>query len=436
MKGPRSEKRRAEKSLATDRPAVGIRAPPNEGEEVAAAILRCQSNGYEALVIRERPGTADAVKYANQLDAGVVSAVSRKNGDDPKNHLRKESKRLGFPGLIYQENPSDRVGFDESTRALHDSDQYITDAVPKPTVESTPDILVAIPAYNEEVTIADVVTHARHSADEVIVIDDGSTDETATRAREAGATTIEHESNRGYGAALKSAFREAKRCDANHLVVLDGDGQHDPTDIPELVERQQSEEAELVIGSRFLNESQTSLPFNRHIGIQIINILTNVSLGVVRSQSWVTDTQSGFRAYNSRAIKSLTDDDSIGDGMCASTDILHHAHRYDYSIEEVETTIDYDVENASNQNPISHGLHLVRNILRTIEQERPIAALGVPGFASSLVGVWFGYLTVANFVSSGLFRLGLALLTAFFVLAGIFACFTAIILHSLNQHFG
>jgi zinc transporter ZupT len=121
--------------------------------------------------------------------------------------------------------------------------------------------------------------------------------------------------------------------------------------------------------------------------------------------------------------------------MSASTDILYHAHEHGYEFEEIGTTIDYDVDDPSSHSPITHGLTLVGNILTTIERKRPILILGVPGFISSFVGVGFGYWTLSNYINSGTFPLGLATTSGFLVLAGIFTCFTAIILHSLNTHF-
>jgi glycosyltransferase involved in cell wall biosynthesis len=298
-----------------------------------------------------------------------------------------------------------------------------------------PGVLVAIPAYEEAETIGDVVERARGFADEVLVVDDGSSDRTAEIASEAGATVLAHERNRGYGAALKTAFKEADRARAHQLVVIDGDGQHDPAEVPRLVERLEATEADIVVGSRFDAASETNIPVYRWFGIKTINLLTNISLGAVRRQSRVGDTQSGFRAYDRRAIESLSADSTIGDGMGASTDILHHAHTHNYDIEEVGVSVDYDVENGSNHEPISHGIHLVSNLLRTIEHERPVTILGVPGFISAFVGLGFGYWTFSTFISSGTFPLGLAVAATFFVLFGVFAAFTAIILHSLNQTF-
>jgi glycosyltransferase involved in cell wall biosynthesis len=309
----------------------------------------------------------------------------------------------------------------------------------KQLVETTsePDcqVLVAIPAYNEEVTIGGIVRDASEHADQVLVVDDGSDDDTAAKAETAGAIVIEHSRNRGYGAALKTAFRGAKQYGTRYLVVLDGDGQHDPVDVPQLVETQEHTDAHLVIGSRFVNGATSNPPLYRRIGLKIINVLTNLSMGVVRTASWVSDTQSGFRAYDREAIETLAVDESIGDWMDASTDILYHAHHQSYVIEEVPIEVEYDVENVNSQAPISHCVVLVRNILKTIERDRPLTALAVPGFGLTFSGVGFGYWALINYINSGTFSVGLALTATFLVLVGLFACFTAIVLHSLSTYF-
>ena len=295
--------------------------------------------------------------------------------------------------------------------------------------------LIAVPAYNEAETIADVVARADPHADEVLVIDDGSTDDTAARARDADATVVRHERNRGYGAAIRRAFREADRREATALVVVDGDGQHDPADIPRLLDRQSEDHPRIVIGSRFVDDARSDIPVYRRVGLWVVNAVTNLSMGTVGSERRVSDTQSGFRAYNADAIGSLAGDGTIGAGMGASTDVLHHARQHDFDIEEVGTRIEYDVDHASSHNPIVHGLVLVSNLLRTIERDHPIALLGVPGFCSSFVGLGFGYWMLTNYVTTGTFPMGLAVSAGFFALIGVFECFTAIILHSLNRYF-
>jgi glycosyltransferase involved in cell wall biosynthesis len=301
-------------------------------------------------------------------------------------------------------------------------------------VPTGPDLVVAIPAYNEAGTIEDVVTDARAFCDHVYVIDDGSDDETATRASAAGATVVEHRRNRGYGAALQTAFREAARLDPAHLAVVDGDGQHDPTDIPGLVERQNETDAEIVIGSRYGGRSRSSIPLYRRAGLLVINVLTNLCLGVVRKRSRIKDTQSGFRVYDNRAIGELAESTVTDDGMGASIDILYHAHRAGYEVVEETTEIDYDVDDANSINPVAHGMVLVQNLLRTIERERPMTVLGVPGFLVVLCGLGFGYWTASYYVETAVFPIGLATVATFLVLVGFLSSFTGLILHALNIH--
>jgi glycosyltransferase involved in cell wall biosynthesis len=327
-----------------------------------------------------------------------------------------------------------RVNYEATVSALAESEAYIVDAQQAPRVTTTPEVMVAIPAYNEAATIEDVVRESMTHAETVVVIDDGSTDDTVERAAAAGAETIVHETNQGYGGALQTAFREAKRAGADQLVILDGDGQHDPTDIPELVRTQEEEDAEIVIGSRLVDEGTTDAPLYRRVGLSVVNAVTNLSLGVVRPESRIRDTQSGFRAYSRPAIESLAADGEIGTQMSASTDILYHAHHRDYDVVEVGTEITYDGEHTSSQHPVTHGVTLIMNLLRTVERDRPVTVLGVPGFISALLGIGFGYFTFSNYITSGTFPLGLAVTSVFFALSGILACFTAIILHAMSQY--
>ena len=301
--------------------------------------------------------------------------------------------------------------------------------------DSDCDVMVAIPAYNEESTIGDVVRRAADYADVVLVVDDGSGDDTAAEAANAGAVVNTHGRNRGYGAALKTAFETAKQYDARHLVVLDADGQHNPMDVPQLVMTQEATNASLVIGSRFVDGAVSNAPFYRRVGLRVINLLTNLSMGIVRAESRMSDTQSGFRAYDQEAIETLAEDMAIGDWMDASTDILYHIHHHNYTVEEVPITVTYDVANASSQDPFSHGMILLRNILKTIERERPLTALALPGFSLTFGGLGVGYWAAISYVQSGTFPIGLSLSAVFLVLVGIFACFTAIVLHSLSTYF-
>jgi glycosyltransferase involved in cell wall biosynthesis len=263
---------------------------------------------------------------------------------------------------------------------------------------SNADIVIGIPAYNEAETIASVVREAPGSASEVIVVDDGSDDRTATEAREASATVISHPENQGYGAALETIFETAYERDADHLVVVDADGQHDPADATELVVTQRASEAEIVVGSRALGGSQSDTPLYRRVGLAVINTIVGASLWLGYSSPRVRDTQSGFRAYNAGAIESLACQVSLSDGMDASVDILFHAASEGYEFTEVPVDVTYDVVEANTHNPVVHGAVLVRNVLGKVFTERPLRMLGIPGAICLLFGA---ILASAVFTGSG-----------------------------------
>src|SRR5689334_3666002 len=154
------------------------------------------------------------------------------------------------------------------------------------TVEDSPKILVIIPAYNEERFIGSVVLKVRQHAESVIVVDDGSTDGTAEIAEAAGAIVVKHSENRGKGAALNTGFQQARQLKPEVLVLLDGDGQHLPEEVPLLIAPVVRGEADIVIGSRYL-QKRSQVPTHRVWGHQAFNWLTNLISG-----TRTTDSQS------------------------------------------------------------------------------------------------------------------------------------------------
>lgn len=415
-----------------EQPAIGVIATRKNLDAVARIAMRAATYDRSVLVAHRDDIDPESLGIDNGNTIWISPSERTSSDDEPLRQLLDTTARAcGFPGLIFHERPEELINYKQidAERGL----DYVA-AAPVQLRAERGSTLVVIPAYNEEQTIATVVEMAKPHADEVLVVDDGSSDRTVSEARKAGAETIEHGANRGYGAALKTAFEEGNRRGAASLIVIDGDGQHDTDDIPKL-QNALDEGADVVIGSRFAHGAETDLPLYRWIGVTVINVLTNLSMGVVRPGSWVHDTQCGFRAYGPRAIESLANDGNIGDSMDASTDILYHAHANSYVIREVGTTVDYDVANASTQNPISHGLTLVKNILRTVEMERPVTAFGLPGATTVIIGLGIGYWTLSNFLSTGTMSLALTLIAIFCVLAGVLASITAIILHALSVHF-
>jgi glycosyltransferase involved in cell wall biosynthesis len=160
-------------------------------------------------------------------------------------------------------------------------------------------IVVGIPAYNEERTIADIVKRSLPHAMEVVVADDGSMDMTAFRAHRAGARVLRHRTNQGKGAAVTTLFDYALRSDADVLVLLDGDGQHDPSEIPAVAAPCIDGEADVVVGSRFLS-IKSEVPLHRSMGQRAFNFMTALASGVPCS-----DSQSGFRAFDRQALRSM-----------------------------------------------------------------------------------------------------------------------------------
>jgi glycosyltransferase involved in cell wall biosynthesis len=159
--------------------------------------------------------------------------------------------------------------------------------------------IAVIPAFNEEHSIAGVIEEIR-AADagfEAVVIDDGSTDRTAEVAEAAGAHVVKHPYNLGIGGAVQTGLLYARDQDFDVAVQVDGDAQHDPAEIPKILAPIVEGKADLVVGSRFLGEGEYEPPVTRLLGIRLLSRIVSV---LVRQR--VTDTTSGFRASNRRAI--------------------------------------------------------------------------------------------------------------------------------------
>jgi glycosyltransferase involved in cell wall biosynthesis len=424
--------------LQEDAPVVGAIATGENDEEIARIYTRATARGYDVLVACDSE-TRFGIPELGDLDGGsVIRSMDGMVAGDPttagKQRLIGAAQSQSATGLIFVEDTSTRINFAASQAAVDQTAAFVASAVPETATTET-GTLVAIPAYNEAGTIASVVTEARAVADEVVVIDDGSTDGTAEKAESAGATVVSHGTNSGYGGALQTAFETADSMQADRLVIIDGDGQHEAADIPRLEAEIRDGDANVAIGSRFKATESTEIPLYRRVGLGVVNTLTNVSMGFFHPREWVTDTQSGFRAYDRHAIEELATVD-LSDGMDASLEILYQLQDGDFEIAEVPTVVDYTVENGHSKNPVSHGFGLVASILRTVEREHPILLLGVPGFIAALVGLVFGYMTVTNYITTQTFPLGLALSSVFTILLGVFSCFTAIMLHSVQAHLG
>ena len=282
-------------------------------------------------------------------------------------------------------------------------------------------ITVGIPAYNEEKNIAKIIVKLKKTVDQIIVCDDGSTDSTSVIAESLGAIVIKHPKNLGYGSAIRSIFLKSKEINAEVLVTIDADGQHKIEDIKKVIKPVVDGQADISIGSRFLEEGDNS-PKYRKLGIKIITKVTNSSLS-----EKITDAQSGFRAYNNKVLQSLTPSDS---GMGISTEILIKSSNLGFKIAEVPTEIQYKGK-TSSQNPVSHGTEVLMSTLKYISIERPLRFYGIPSFIFFVIGLTFTFLSIEYYAEVGRLNTNITLLAGGTLLIAMILAITAILLYSL-----
>ena len=282
-------------------------------------------------------------------------------------------------------------------------------------------ITVGIPAFNEEKNIASIISRLKDFTDSIIVCDDGSSDMTAKIAEDMGAILVKHPKNLGYGAAIRTIFLKAKDLESDVLVTLDGDGQHQIMDVEKILKPIEKNQADIVIGSRFLDK-KSDVPKYREFGINVITKVTNVSI-----KNKITDAQSGLRAYSKKVLSEISPSDS---GMGISTEILIKSSSKGFRIVEVPITISYAGE-TSTQNPVSHGTSVLFSTIKYISIEHPLRFYGIPAFICLTVGLFFTYLAVQFYTEFGKLSTNLTILSAGTVLVGVMLAITAILLYSL-----
>ena len=281
-------------------------------------------------------------------------------------------------------------------------------------------IVIGIPAFNEEKNIARILLQLKKISQNIIVCDDGSNDLTAEIAEGLGAIVVRHKRNLGYGAGIRTIFLKAKEITADVLITFDADGQHRIQDINTVLDPILKNEADIVIGSRFLNNN-TKIPKYRKVGIKTITSITNSSIG-----KKLSDSQSGFRSYNKKTLDKIIPSES---GMGVSTEILIKASKEKLRITEVPIIVSYEGD-TSTHNPISHGMSVILSTMKFTSIERPLTFYGIPGIVLFSIGLFFMVWTLQIFSESRQIVTNITLIGLGSVMIGILFLMTAIILYS------
>ena len=287
--------------------------------------------------------------------------------------------------------------------------------------------LAVIPCYNEETTIGSIVLKTKRYVDEVLVIDDGSVDDTSKIAKEAGATVISHKTNKGKSAVVKTGFKHALKKDFDYIVTLDGDGQHNPDEIPLILNNLINNGGNIDISIGFRSGNTTEMPRWRRVGKRVLDYTTSFGSG-----GMLTDSQSGFRAFNKKAVKGITSRLN-GDAFCVESEQLIRAHELGLGVGHTHISCKYKNLDTSTKDPTSHGFSVLGYILWVVAEKRPLLFIGVPGFILVIVGLFLGILTLQSYNQTSIFPISSAILTSVFLIIGTIGMFFGLMLNTLPR---
>ena len=287
-------------------------------------------------------------------------------------------------------------------------------------------ILACIPAHNEESTIGRVIDGCLDHVDQVIVCDDGSTDNTYENALKHNATVLRNSSRKGKGAALSILFEKAKSLNADCVVTIDGDGQFLPEEIPMMLDKRHDGHYDIVVGYRF--DSETDMPAHRKLGNKFFDKMTNM---ISHDSSYIRDTQSGFRVYSSKAIESISFSNT---GFGAESEILLHAQKIGLSIGEEKVTVLYNTGGkTSTKHPLVHSGDVMNSLIKYVAIEHPVKFFGLPGIVLFFVGVVFSVVVITIFNDSGYFSIPSTLMALGSLTIGLLLILITVLLYVVNS---
>lgn len=404
-------------------PALCLILEPNEHTNVADVVSKAHTRGYD-IYIAVRDTDTEKIKRFEQLSVtGMLRFREDVSTESIRDDLTDAVRRNGYSGAIFHD-PAFPLDLEGSLGKVKKTDNYAIDSVTEQP--QTQEIIVGIPAYNEEIGIGSTVHRAAKHSDEVIVIDDGSHDQTTEIARAAGATVLEHETNRGKGAAIQTFFAHLSEQSFNAAVLLDGDGQHHPEEIQDVAEPVRSGTADITIGSRYLEQNgQNETPRYRRVGQKILDLLTHGSSG-----QKFTDTQSGFRALSPTAVEHL---DLTTDGIGIESEMINSASQNGLTIEEVPIDVRYNGIDGQTYNPLRHGLSVVTFILQLVRDRHPLLFFGLPGLFLVLAGGAYGIDAILIYQTTGNFYPAKVFVSGFTTILGVLGVFAGLILNQISN---
>ena len=279
--------------------------------------------------------------------------------------------------------------------------------------------IVGFPAYNEERYIGSLVLQTKQFCDKVLVLDDGSQDRTAEIAEYAGAIVIKNDRNKGKGNAIRSIIEVARELNCDVLVLMDADGQHIAAEIPMLINPVENG-YDIAIGTRH----KSQIPVWRRAGQYIMTKFTN---GV--SYANASDSQSGFRSFNRKAISEL---ELYEDGFAIESEILASARDKKLKIKEVPISVIYH-DDGSTMNPVLHGISVVESVIEMIAERRPLSFFGFGSLVLYIIGATFGFRALSIFRGTGKWAMGNLMLSVLLIIVATVVLFGGIMLFAVSR---
>ncbi len=290
-------------------------------------------------------------------------------------------------------------------------------------------VVTVIPAYNEEKNIADIIKTSFNYTDQVIVINDGSTDDTEKISKECKAIVKSHIVNRGLGLTIRDGIEEALKNGADIIVIIDADGQYDSDQIPDLLEPILEGKADLVLGSRFQGLI-AHMPRLKKLGNKIITLIVRNLMNLD-----ITDAQTGFRAIKREVFEHIL----LSADYTYTQEMIIRAAAEGFYIEEVPVNF-YERKHGKSRlirDPAEYGLNTSMTMLRAYRDYRPMTLFGTIGVAMMFIGTLIGLYIVYEFFVLGTFETGqrLVTLSALMIMSGIQVLLFGLMADMMSRHF-